>query len=223
MTSYGGYNDQGVLFEWDLSSNTIVQKILFTVTNGKYPEGSLIQTDNGMLYGMTAMGGDNNSGVLFEFDPVAGHYIKKHDFEENTHNKGGMVFGSLCKAKNGKLYGMTDGGGPAGTGKVFEFDPLTATHKDIVSFYNKEIGAYPIGSLVQAKNGKLYGRTSGGGVNNMGTIYEWDPREKRYTKKIDFDGLQTGRMPDGTMVMANNNKLYGVNMAGGSSNSRSPV
>jgi uncharacterized repeat protein (TIGR03803 family) len=219
MTSYGGYIDQGVLFEWDLSSNTIIHKILFTDSNGQYPSGSLIQTDNGMLYGMTAMGGANNSGVLFEFDPVAGHYIKKHDFEENTHNKGGMVFGSLCKAKNGKLYGMTDGGGPAGTGKVFEFDPVTGTHKDIVSFYNKEIGAYPIGSLVQAKNGKLYGRTSGGGANNMGTIFEWDPREKRYTKKIDFDGLQTGRMPDGALVMANNNKLYGVNMAGGSSNS----
>ena len=124
MTSYGGYNDQGVLFEWDLASSTIYQKILFTDTNGKYPQGSLIQTDNGMLYGMTAMGGINNSGVLFEFDPVAGHYIKKHDFEENIHSKEGMVFGSLCKAKNGKLYGMTAGGGPGGNGKVFEFEPV---------------------------------------------------------------------------------------------------
>jgi uncharacterized repeat protein (TIGR03803 family) len=218
MTSYGGYNDQGVLFEWDLSSNTIVQKILFTYTNGQYPAGSLIQTNNGMLYGMTAMGGANDSGVLFEFNPVTSNFIKKHDFEENIHGKGGMVFGSLCKAKNGKLYGMTNSGGPAGTGKVFEFDPLTGIHKDIVSFYNMENGANPIGSFVQAKNGKLYGRTSGGGANNMGTIFEWDPSEKRYTNKIDFDGLQTGRMPDGSMIMANNNKLYGVNMAGGSFN-----
>ena len=95
----------------------------------------------------------------------------------------------------------------------------TGTHKDIVSFYNKENGAYPISSLVQAANGKLYGMTSGGGTYNMGTIYEWDPREKKYTKKIDFNGSQIGRMPEESMIRASNNKLYGMTMAGGSFNS----
>jgi uncharacterized repeat protein (TIGR03803 family) len=218
MTPYGGYNDQGVLFEWDLSSNTINQKILFIDTNGNYPVGSLIQTDNGLLYGMTSMGGINNSGVLFEFDPVAGHYIKKHDFEENIHYKERMVYGSLCKAKNGRLYGMTACGGPDGNGKVFEFEPVTGTHKDMVSFYNKENGAYPIGSLVQAKNGKLYGINSYGGANNMGTIYEWDPREKTYSNKVNFNGTEIGRMPEESMIRASNNKFYGMTMAGGSFN-----
>ncbi len=36
-------------------------------------------------------------------------------------------------------------------------------------------------------NGKFYGMTLGGGVNNQGTIYEWDPVTNIYGKKFDFN------------------------------------
>ena len=39
--------------------------------NGSSPYGSLLEADDGKLYGMTSRGGSNNLGVLFFFDPVS--------------------------------------------------------------------------------------------------------------------------------------------------------
>ena len=64
-------------------------------------------------------------------------------------------------------YGMTKEGGDVGYGVIFSFDPSTSTYKNLYSF-NGSNGANPTGSLVQAKNGKLYGITPRGGSNNTG-------------------------------------------------------
>jgi uncharacterized repeat protein (TIGR03803 family) len=216
MTSNGGNTGHGILFEWDLASNTLVKKVLFDGTNGEFPGTSLIQADNGMLYGLTSMGGINNAGVLFEWDPVTGNYRKKHDFEDNGRHKGGFVFGSLCKSRNGKLYGMTAYGGPAGLGTVFEWDPSNGSFKDIVSLYGDDNGRSFCGSFAEAGNGKLYGMAIDGGANDMGVLFEWDPGENRYTKKIDFNGTENGKHPTGSLTRVGD-KLYGTTMSGGNS------
>ena len=60
MTSTGGANSDGVLFEYNVSTGTYYDRTDFAgTTNGCSPYGSLIQASDGNLYGMTSTGGTN--------------------------------------------------------------------------------------------------------------------------------------------------------------------
>ena len=65
---------------------------------------------------MTYQGGANNFGTLFSFDPATNTQVKLIDF--NTA-QGTNPTGSLIQASNGKLYGMTYGGGSGNYGVIF--------------------------------------------------------------------------------------------------------
>ena len=217
MTRYGGSNNYGVLFEFDPATGTYTKKLDFDGANkGSKPQGSLMQANNGKLYGMTYQGGANNYGVLFEFDPATGIYTKKIDFERAS--KGGNPTGSLMQADIGKIYGMTRLGGSNGYGVLFEYDLATDNYSKKLDFDGANKGTNPLGSLMQADNGKLYGMTNGGGSNNYGVLFEFDPATDTYTKKLDFDGANKGRSPFGSLMQADNGKLYGMTLSGGSNN-----
>ena len=216
MAQAGGTNAKGVLFEYDPTSDTYTKKLDFDGTNGSYPLGDLVQATNGKLYGMTANGGDNDLGVLFEYDPASGTFTKKLNFD--GANMGSYPKGSLMLATNGKLYGMTQYGGSNDLGVLFEYDPTSATYAKKINFDGVNMGSYPKGSLMQATNGKLYGMTSYGGTSiTGGTLFEYDPTSATYTKKVDL-GSNTGGKPYGSLMQASNGKLYGMSTYGGASN-----
>jgi len=214
MTYQGGANNMGVLFEYDPATDTYTKKLDFTgPINGSNPRGSLMQATNGKLYGMTYQGGSNNMGVLFEYDPATNNYTKKLDFAGATN--GSYPQGSLMQATNGQLYGMTYGGGANGWGVLFEYDPVTNTYTKKLDFAGATTGSNPQGSLMQATNGKLYGMTYGGGVNNLGVLFEYDPATNNYTKELDFAGVTSGSNPQGSLMQATNGQLYGMTYIGG--------
>jgi uncharacterized repeat protein (TIGR03803 family) len=49
-------------------------------------------------------------------------------------------------------------GGSNGRGVIFSFDPSSSTYTKLKAFDGTN-GANPVGSLMQARNGKLYGMT----------------------------------------------------------------
>jgi uncharacterized repeat protein (TIGR03803 family) len=205
----GGLEGCGVLFEWDPATDTYTKKVTFhEAEEGCAPYGSLVQADNGKLYGTTGYGGVNKMGVLFEWDPATDIYIKNLDF--NGAENGSNPYGSLLQADNGKLYGMTYRGGANDYGIVYEWDPVTDTYTKKLDFNGTENGSNPFGSLIQASNGKLYGMTEYGGIHNYGVLFEWDPANDFYTKKIDFNGAEYGLYPRGSLMQATNGKLYGM-------------
>ena len=218
-TMYGGSYTVGVLFEFNPATNTFIKKLDFNkAINGRAASGSLLQASNGKLYGMTPEGGNNNKGVLFEYDPATNAFTKKMDFDGT--NKGSYPYGSLMQASNGKLYGMTKYGGSMGSygygyGVLFEYNPATNTFTKKIDFDNTLKGSNPNGSLMQASNGKLYGMTRKGGSNDYGVIFEYDPVTNTFTKKTDFDGSNKGRYPYGSLMQASNGKLYGMTYGGG--------
>lgn len=59
----------------------------------------------------------------------------------------------------------------------------------------------------------MYGTTSDGGVNNLGTIYRVDENGQNFQKLFDFTSA-TGGNPFGGLTLANN-KLYGFTTTGG--------
>lgn len=144
------------------------------VTQGYMYNGFLAET-NGKLYGATLYGGANNKGVIFEYDPTANAYTKRHDFAGSVNNYEPT---SLVVGKNGKLYGTSHGGGapetnsPAGVGSLFEFDLATNTFTKKHDFTLTgqsiyDMGAFPSG-LMRSANGKLYGATQYG-------VFEYNP------------------------------------------------
>jgi uncharacterized repeat protein (TIGR03803 family) len=213
LTPRGGINGGGILFEWDAMTDSFEIKFQFdTIENGSSPFGSLVLTDNGKLYGMTAYGGENNLGVLFEWDPALNTYTKKLDF--NGLGNGSNPQGSLLQADNGKLYGMTAYGGESDNGVLFEWDPTTNTYTKKLDFNGEGNGGIPWGSLMQADDGKIYGMTTFGGVSGDGTLFEWDPAADSLTKKLDFNYNESGRNPYGSLVQADNGRLYGMTYSG---------
>jgi uncharacterized repeat protein (TIGR03803 family) len=209
MTRMGGSNNMGVIFEWDPLTSTYSKKFEFNGTeSGNYPNGSLVQTESGLIYGMTSEGGENNCGVLFEWDPVSNIFNKMLDFDGDTRGK--LPQGSLTVAENGKLYGITGRGGVNNEGVIFEWDPITNSYCKKYDFNGPESGRRPQSSLVQAHNGKLYGMTTYGGIYGFGVIFEWDPYNNAFSKKLDFDGTDNGSNPEGSLSAMENGKLIGM-------------
>jgi uncharacterized repeat protein (TIGR03803 family) len=210
MTSYGGNRGSGVIFSFDPFSSIYTKLMDFDYSNseGAYPFGSLIQARDKKLYGMTYSGGSSGNGVIFSFDPSSSTYTRLKDFDFYTI--GGSPYGSLVQATDGKLYGMTVGGGSGGGGVIFSFDPFSSTYTKLMDFDNSN-GAYPLGSLIQASDKKLYGMASEGGSSGSGVIFSFDPSSLTYTKLIDFDNTNGGQSI-GNLIQASDGKLYGMTL-----------
>ena len=170
----------------------------------------------GQLWGMTTQGGGNDLGVIFKTNADgSGHVILK-EFLLSSTTIGISPQGSLTMASNGKLYGMTTVGGSSFSGVLFEYDPLTSVYTNKLDFDGAAMGGFPSGSLTLV-NGKLYGMTPGKGLNNWGTIFEYDPATNTFSKKYDFD--PTGGGPQGSLTLASNGRLYGLTGIGGANQS----
>ena len=129
VTDYGGANNKGVIFEYNIVANTFTKRHDFNNSAFTYATSALVIGANGKLYG-TAHGGGipeapiglpAGGGVLFEFDPVSSAFEVKHSFTlagQSIHDMGVFPSG-LIKGPNNKLYGTTQYG-------VFEYNTVTA-------------------------------------------------------------------------------------------------
>ncbi len=188
----GGKYGFGSIFSFDRSSSSFAKLLDFNYKNGANPYGSLVQAANGKLYGITNQGGHGyihredttGAGVIFSFDPVTLAYTKIKDFD--YYNDGAFSYSSFINATNGKLYALTNRGGAADYGVMFSLDPLNNTFNKLNDF-DGENGADPYGNLMQATDGKLYGATYDGGIDNAGVIFSFDPETSSFNKLIDLD------------------------------------
>ncbi len=209
MTSGGGSFNFGVIFEFNLISTaySVLYDFGTGPEDGKYPEGSLIVSD-GNFYGMTAYGGTNELGTIFQFDPSGfGTHTVMHSFDDSD---GSSPYGSLIILGQ-TLYGLTSGGGTFSAGVIFEFNLLAASI-NILHNFDDDI---PYGSLVEY-NGNLYGMTLAGGDNFSGSIFEYTPSlvNPEYNELFSFDNISDGGYPFGSLVEYNG-KLFGMTNGGG--------
>ncbi len=217
VTPQGGQNDAGVLFEYDITLKTLTKKIDFvSATQGSNPLCKLTEFSN-KLYGMTVTGGANNYGVIFEYDLTSGILVKKVDFDGTNIGNGGLPLGrgGLFLASNNKFYGSNFLGGANGNGIFFEYSPGATTVTKRKDFDGLNFGSFAGSELVQhTPNGKIYGTTQSGGVNDAGVLFEYDPSTDTFTKKIDFDRIPSGSAPAG-LTKADNGSIYCTAGGGG--------
>jgi uncharacterized repeat protein (TIGR03803 family) len=115
------------------------------------------------------------------------------------------------------LWGMTSSGGPDGVGVIFKTNYDGTGQTVVHSFTSFTPGAKPYSELCQATltNGKLYGVTINGGIFDKGVLFEYDLATNTYTRKLDFDGIEKGSYPYGSLAQGDNGKLYGMTSSGG--------
>lgn len=204
MTWEGGANGAGVIFEWDPVTNAYVTKINLNYTNGSRPYGNSLTFYNSKFYGLTTLGGTNNFGVIFEWDPTTNIYQKKIDLD----SAGGGISSGNLSLFNGKFYGMTRIGGANNKGVIFEWDPVTNIYNRKISFNNSN-GGEPTGSL-SFYNGNFYGLThdGGNGSGGGGVLFEWNPTTNDYTVKKNLDD-SSGVAPYGSLTYSSG-KFYGM-------------
>lgn len=232
LTNKGGSSGEGVIFKTDTDGTNIQTVYTFEYeTAGRTPNSVFTQASNGKIYGTTQFGGSNlcsfpwyqyqkYSGVIFEYDPSNSTYNVLFNF--NDTNTGCWPNSAPVLATNGKLYGVTPGIGGFSQhyGTVYSYELSTGIYTKIHKFgQGSSDGENPIGNLLLAADGKLYGLTTSGGFNDDGTIFTVDPTTDTYTKKLDLHngwyGSKAALDPNSGLIQAANGIMYGTSSRGG--------
>ncbi|HXC05310.1 MAG TPA: choice-of-anchor tandem repeat GloVer-containing protein [Bacteroidia bacterium] len=214
MTYQGGLYGYGTIFKCAPSgSMALLHSFKKDTSDGGLPHGSLIQASDGNLYGMTTAGGLFNNGVVFKC-ATAGTYQVVHHFA-GYPSDGAAPDGDLLQAGNGKLYGMTSGGGTYGGGAILECS-TGGTMSLMHSFRgNNTDGGQPHGNLIQGKDSLLYGMTYGGSSPFNGTVFSCSTGGLFSLMHVFNPGMTDGGNPYGSLIQARDGKLYGMTFAGG--------
>jgi uncharacterized repeat protein (TIGR03803 family) len=92
---------------------------------------------------------------------------------------------------------------------------LAQTETTLLTF-NGTNGATPyLETLVQGRNGKLYGTTYGGGANNYGTVFSFNPANNGEVIMHSFAGTD-GSYPSSGVTLDTDGNFYGTTLYGGS-------
>lgn len=204
-----GSGDNGTLYRIT-SDGGFTSLHAFTGTDGAKPLGPLVEADNYWFYGTTSSGGTNNDGTIFRISP-SGAFEVLFSFD-GTH--GASPEAGLIQANDGNFYGVTPSGGSIGLGWGVVYK-MTATHQVTVlhDFTNGSDGGAPVGKLVQATDGYLYGTTVGGGANGTGVLFRISTTGE-FMVLHDFEN-STGVYPL-ALIQHTNGFLYGITKDGGS-------
>jgi uncharacterized repeat protein (TIGR03803 family) len=147
------------------SNNALTTLVYFDGTNGYLPACSLIEDNNGDLFGTTFQGGVHNDGTVFEF--ATGN---------NTLSTTSLWLGAadplagLLEDSGGNLFGTSYGGG-SGYGTVFKVSAGISNVSVIASFDSTD--GYPQDSLIEDSAGDLFGTTNG--AYGDGIVFEVTP------------------------------------------------
>lgn len=204
MTSLGGSFNQGIIFKTTTAGIFSLLGSFNGSVQGNTPYSALVKGKDSAYYGTTSAGGAYNAGTIIK---ICGG-ITTVLFSFNKAVNGGVPKSNLIQASDGNFYGTTSTGGPNSYGTLFKITP-GGNYSILHNFVSSTEGAAPVGGLIQAKDGYLYGMTSGGGGNNGGTIY-------RVKLNGDFTVLKSfvfatdGGAPVGNLVQASDSNFYGM-------------
>ena len=130
--------------------------------------------------------------------------------------------GSLIVDSVGDLFGVTQNGGAAGLGIVFELAHQSSgawMEKVVHTFrHDGNDGNYPNG-ITHDSSGNLYGTTSAGGAHNWGTVFEISPQAgggwgEKVLYNFNSNGTD-GNVPAASVTFGADGSLYGTTGQGG--------
>jgi uncharacterized repeat protein (TIGR03803 family) len=214
-TEAGGSAGQGTVFRVRTNGShfTLLHSFTGLGDDGAEPIGGLVRSAAGNFYGTTYLGGSSGLGVVFGLG-TGSSYQTLHSFA------GGAADGRYPEIyvtldSDGVLAGTTVYGGPADAGAVYHL----AT--DGSGFSLRHVfaldGAGPEARLTRGEPGRLYGTTLYGGVSGGGTVFSMNDDGSDFRIVRSFaGGSGDGLGPNGALLFAPPNRLYGTTTGGGS-------
>ncbi len=113
------------------------------------------------------------------------------------------------------LWGLTCAGGDNNSqGTLFSVNGDGSGFNKAVTFKTTYPGIHPVGKVLQANDGMLYGLTNGGGTHDAGIIFRYNLYTGDYESIYNFSKA-SGCSPHGSLIQAYDNKLYGMTSEGG--------
>jgi uncharacterized repeat protein (TIGR03803 family) len=216
-------------YSLDVSDPVLTTLFSFNGSDGDYPYASLIANPaNGDLFGMTAGGGPNGGGTVFEIGHFLGYSGAPNTLVSFNGLDGAAAVGGVIADASGDLFGTTSGGGADDDGTVFEIKndgtvaaPNYASAPVTLATFNGSDGDSPSAALVADAYGNLFGTTYYGGAENDGTLFEIKnngaaaaPSYASTPITISFDGLG-GANPDASLLVGPAHDGFGTTQYGG--------
>ncbi len=151
------------------------------MTGGAFPQGVILDP-TGDLFGVTPVGGSNNTGTAFELTPGSGGWTFNAFFNFTGLARCGPD-APLTIDNQGNLYGVTQCDGYFEKGSVFKLTPAVGggwNYSDLHDFDGGPDGGYPAAAVALDASGNIYGTTSQGGNNSAcdrgcGVVWEITP------------------------------------------------
>jgi uncharacterized repeat protein (TIGR03803 family) len=203
-TQRGGASNAGTVYRMTSTGTTTILHSFTGGADGGLPSATLIQGDDGLLYG-TALTDSTGFGTVFSVT-TSGTVKVLHSFA-GFPTDGASPNASLVKGRDGNFYGVTFSGGPSNAGTVYRTTPqgsLTILH----AFTNAGDGASPFAALMQVADGSFYGTT------RLGTIYKVSP-DGVFAVVHQMNGLTEGATLDSALALGADGNLYGTAREGG--------
>jgi len=206
---FGGSLSQGTIFKINPEGNIfeVVYELNSSSSDGRYPIGRLMQTEEGLLLGTCSDGGTSGTGTIFSCS-TEGDFTRIHNFSAAVH--GGFPKTGLTDGEDGFYYGLTEFGAANGYGSLYRIQE-TGSFEKLVDMQYTADGSNPVGALALLENGDLAGTTTTGGANNFGTVFSYN--ESGLIKVHDFSLPLGGSDPNGMIV--SDTDFFGVTASGG--------
>jgi uncharacterized repeat protein (TIGR03803 family) len=200
---------------------------LDNLRDGVAPYSGLAIGPDDLLYGTTHGGGQGNGcmqrygcGTVFRIKPGAAIANWDESILYGFGNTDGSNpdHGDLVFDHTGNLYGTTRNGGASGQGTVFELTSNRGIWTETVlrSFAGPD-GASPLSGIAFDQQGNLYGTTSAGGADGMGTVYRLQPSGSGWIADVlySFANGADGNTPVAGLIVDASGNLYGATQSGG--------
>lgn len=158
----GGASARGTFYRLS-TSGTRTRIVSFSGTTGtapgRDPRGPVALAANQSFYGVTALGGASNTGVIYKINAL-GTYTQLAAFGTTGPR---LPDGGLTLAADGLIYGTCRTGGTYDAGALIRIDPSADTWETVASF-DPAAASEPVGTLLAGADGALTGITASGHV-----------------------------------------------------------
>ena len=212
-TPYGGSFTDGTVYEIAAGTHNLSTLFSFNGTDGSAPYGGLVEDASGNLYGTTAGGGASKDGTVFEISAVT--HILTTLVTFTGFGNGQEPYAGLVMDSSGDLFGITELGGSANEGTVFELAAGTHAMTTLVNFTGSNNTGYkPEANLIVDSSGNLFGTTYYGGSSNDGTVFELTASTHNLLTLASFSGTN-GQYPTAPVMEDSSGNLYGTTFNGG--------
>lgn len=189
---------------------------------GSWPRGGVALDADGNIYGTTLYNGAcSTCGVIYQLaKPAPGQtawtYKVLHAFQPGPD---GIAPTAPLTIKGSTIYGTASAGANplCGCGAVFSLTKSgTGWSYKILHRFNRTQGTTPIGGVLVAADGTLYGTASGGGAQQGGVLYKITPGGT-FSVLHNF-AKATGSGPQGELIFGKDGAIYGTTFGGGKYN-----